>query len=727
MPGTPSLNELANAHGVATHVRDGSGRARAVAPEVVEAVLTSLGVECSEDAAPSADRHDGGTPSVVGLPDALVLRESWTPSVTLTVPATAEFEARIVLEDGSIVPLERDDELDAPSDTGSESEGEDEEKSEGGEDESDAAGESDSTSPQVVDLDLPGDLPLGYHELQVSAGGRRHVRPVVVTPATMTLPPDLAAKRGWGVAGQLYAVRSERSWGIGDAADLAELGTWAARSGADYVNVGPVNAADPVPTIDPNPYRPASRTALDPLAIRVEEVPEIGYLSAAEHQLVEWHGDDARRLNLTDEVDRDAVWESKRAALRMIFNVERSHRRRRDFGHFVESEAGWLFDYATWCVIALKHGLPASTWPEELQNPRSPEVAAFREEHADDVEFEAWLQWVAGAQFADAQREVKAAGMRIGVMHDIAPGVIDGGFEEWAWPEAFAADMRLGARAADGTVVDLGLAAMKPSALAENGYAQWRDIVRRTLARSGALRVERIGTLFRQWWIPQPSAAENAADAGTYVQFDHEALIGILLLEAHRAGALVVAGDEDETEPWIRDYLAERGVVSSAVLLDDTEGSGSRDPKKLPELAMTSLGAKDAPPSAALLTGSHLEEARRYGLRDDHAAYEERAGKRRKALVEALAARGLMTPRASVEDQVGALHRYLASAPSLLLTVRVADLVGDQRIVGEHGVTHVHALWRRPVAGPDESGVSLDDLMTSRRAKRVIRVVRARS
>ena len=99
------------------------------------------------------------------------------------------------------------------------------------------------------------------------------------------------------------------------------------------------------------------------------------------------------------------------------------------------------------------------------------------------------------------------------------------------------------ARAADGTVVDLGLAAMKPSALAENGYAQWRDILRRTLARSGALRVERIGTLFRQWWIPQPSAAENAADAGTYVQFDHEALIGILLLEAHRAGALVVARD----------------------------------------------------------------------------------------------------------------------------------------------------------------------------------------
>lgn len=725
MPGSPSLTDLANASGVATHVRDGSGRSRAVAPEVVEAVLTALGVDVDGGEKPSPETESiDDRRSVRGLPSAVVLRESWTPRITLTVPAGAEVEARIALEDGTVVPLDRDDESEGEVENG---EGHDaNDRSSENATEPDEADETER-EPSVVELDLPGDLPLGYHELQVSVQGQRHRRPVIVTPATMTLPPALAAKRGWGVAGQLYAVRSDRSWGIGDAADLAELGTWAARSGADYVNVGPVNAADPVPTIDPNPYRPASRTALDPLAIRVEEVREIGYLSAAEHQLVEWHGDDARRLNLTDEVDRDAVWESKRAALRMICNVERSHRRRRDFEHFVETEAGWLNDYATWCVIALEHGLPTSTWPKELQNPRSREVAAFREEHADDVEFEAWLQWVASAQFADAQREVTAAGMRIGVMHDVAPGVIDGGFEEWAWPEAFAADMRLGARDADGTAVDLGLAAMKPAALAENGYARWRDVVRRTLARGGALRVERIGTLFRQWWIPQTSSGESPADAGTYVQLDHEALIGILLLEAHRAGALVVAGDEDETEQWIRDYLTERGIISSAVLLDDPEGGASRDPKKLPKLAMTSLGGKDAPPSAALLTGSHLEEVRRYGLHSDHAAYEERAGRRREALVEALTSRGLTTSRASVEDQIGALHRYLASAPSLLLTVRVADLVGDQRTVGEHGVTHVHALWRRPVAGPDESGVSLDDLMTSRRAKRVIRVVRARA
>lgn len=699
--GTSSLIDLANAHGVATHVRDASGRSKAVAPRVIEAVLTSLGVDASTDEARSlaVEALTDERWSAV-LPSAVVMRESWTPWVPVRVLDGDDFEAHLELEDGArVVPRRVDN----------------------------TAGRRQIGERTLVErtIELPGSLPLGYHTLVVTVGGVEHRCPVIVTPATMTLPATLERRRGWGVAGQLYAVRSERSWGIGDAADLAELGTWAARSGADFVNVGPVNAGEPVPTIDPNPYRPVSRFALDPLAIRVEEVPELGYLSAAEHQLVEWHGDDARRLNLGDEVDRDAVWESKRAALRMIFQVERSHRRRRDFEQFVEREGAWLFDYSTWCALARRHGPLTGSWPTGLQHADGQDIAAFRAEHAQEIEFEAWMQWVAAAQFADAQREVTAAGMRIGIMHDIAPGVIAGGFEQWAQPDAFAAGVHLGARDGSGSCVDLGLAALKPSSLARDGYARWREIVRRTLERSGAVRVERIGTLFRQWWIPQE--AKGGAAAGTFVHLDHEALVGILLLEAHRAGVVVVAGDEDETETWIRDYITERGLISSASLWDVPQDGPAPDPKQLPRLTMSALSPKDAPSGAALLSGSHLEEIKGFGPERDHEALEREAERRRRAVIEAMTARGLIDARTGLDDQVNALHRHLASAPSILLTVRVADLIGDSRIVGEHGVTHVHALWRRPVAGPAGVGVSLDDLMTSRRAKRVIHVVRART
>lgn len=701
--GTSSLTDLANAHGVATHIRDASGRSQAVAPRILEAVLTSLGVDVSADEARSraVDSLTDERWSHV-LPPTVVMRESWTPWVPVRVLEGDDFEAHLELEDGTRVVPQR---VDAPADHHQ-------------------IGESTLVQKTV---ELPGDLPLGYHELVVTVGGVQHRCPVIVTPATMTLPATLDRRRGWGVAGQLYAVRSDRSWGIGDAADLAELGTWAARSGADFVNVGPVNAGDPVPTIDPNPYRPVSRLALDPLAIRVEEIREIGYLSAAEHQLVEWHGDDARRLNLSDEVDRDAVWESKRAALRMIFRVERSHRRRRDVEQFAEREAAWLADHATWCILAREHGPQTAAWPQGLKHAGDRDVEAFRAEHAEEIEFEAWMQWVATAQFADAQREVTAAGMRIGVMHDVAPGVITDGLEQWAEPDAFASGVHLGARDGDGSCLDLGLAALKPASLARDGYARWRQVLRRTMEHSGAVRVDRIGMLFRQWWIPQSTTGEASAQAGTFVHLDHEALVGILLLEAHRAGVVVVAGDEGVTAGWIRDYLTERGLISSASLWDVPTDAPAPDPKQLPKLTMSALGPKDAPPGAALLSGAHLEEVRKFGLGNDHEAIEREAQRRRAALVEAMTARGLIDARIGLDDQVNALHRHLASAPSVLITVRVADLVGDSRIVGEHGVTHVHALWRRPIAGPDRTGVSLDDLMTSRRAKRVIHVVRART
>lgn len=699
--GSSSLHDLANFYGVATTVRDASGRSQSVDPKIIASVLGALGAQVGADDEPGSVEAlvDERWASV--LPPAVVMREGWTPQVPVRVLEGDEFDAQIELEDGSQVDLEH-----------VVSEGE----------RRDVAGRTLVQTP----LEMPGDLPLGYHELLVTVGGKQHRCPLIVTPASMTLPATLARKPGWGVAGQLYAVRSDRSWGIGDAADLAELGTWAARSGADFVNVGPVNAGDPVPTIDPNPYRPVSRLALDPLAIRVEEVREIGYLSAAEHQLVEWHGDDARRLNLTDEVDRDAVWESKRAALRMIFTVERSHRRRRDFEHFIEREGDWLIDYATWCVLAREHGQTSSTWPKGLKHAADSAVGAFRATHADDVEFEAWMQWVITAQFADAQREVTAAGMRVGVMHDVAPGVISGGFEEWAHPEAFASDVHLGTRDGAGMAVDLGLAALKPAALAQDGYARWREILRRTVGSSGALRIERIDTLFRQWWIPDANSGTNTAGAGTFVSVDHEALVGILLLEAHRAGVVVVAGDEHVSEPWIREYLAERGLISSASLWDVADDGSVPDPEQMSERTMSALAAKDEAPGAALLTGSHLDEVKGWGLHADHGAVEQETGRRRAAVIEALTQKGLVTERTGLDEQVSALYRYLAAAPSVLLTVRVTDLVGDTRVVGEHGVTHVHALWRRPIAGPNRSGVSLDDLMTSRRAKRVIRVVRAR-
>ena len=94
------------------------------------------------------------------------------------------------------------------------------------------------------------------------------------------------------------------------------------------------------------------------------------------------------------------------------------------------------------------------------------------------------------------------------------------------------------------------------------------------LRHAGGVRVDHIIGLFRLWWIP----AGNAPTQGTYVRYDHEAMVGILALEADRARALVVGEDLGTVEPWVRDYLRERGILGTSILWFEFEfhGCGAR-------------------------------------------------------------------------------------------------------------------------------------------------------
>ena len=84
------------------------------------------------------------------------------------------------------------------------------------------------------------------------------------------------------------------------------------------------------------------------------------------------------------------------------------------------------------------------------------------------------------------------------------------------------------------------------------------------------LRIDHVLGLFRLWWIPE---GHEAAD-GAYVSYDHEAMIGILALEAQRSGTLVVGEDLGTFEPWVRDYLVDRGIMGTSILWFEYDGEG---------------------------------------------------------------------------------------------------------------------------------------------------------
>ncbi|TQM96120.1 4-alpha-glucanotransferase [Ornithinimicrobium humiphilum] len=701
---SPRLAELARAYGVATEFWDWQGRHTQVSEETILAVLSALGVEAgSEEAVEAALLDVELAPWRRLVPPVVVTVEGRVPAVPVHVSPEDEATATLLLEDGSSRDVAVLSAEDAP------------------------AREVDGAPVERRVLALDESLPLGWHTLEVRAGDRRARTSLVVTPAAISLPEPLErpGSQSWGLMTQLYAMRSADSWGIGDLADLGDAGAWAAGLGADFVLVNPLHAAEPVPPIEPSPYLPTSRRFVSPLYIRVEDVPEVGYLSAAERQLVEWHADDARRYLDLDFIERDAVWMAKEAALRMIFRQRRSLRRARAFNAFVEREGQGLVDFATWCAIVQVHGTWWRQWPAELQDPRSTAVESFREKHAEEVEFHLWLQWILDEQLGRVQRDLLDTGMSLGVVADLAVGVHPDGADAWSLGEALARGVTVGAPPDQYNQMgqDWSQPPWRPDQLEELAYAPYRDMIRAALRHSGGLRVDHVLGLFRLWWIPQGMSPLH----GTYVRYDHDAMIGILLLEAHRTGAVVIGEDLGTVEPGVREYLRDRGVMGTSILWfeRDWDGDGGLlDPEQWRELCLATVTTHDLPPSAGYLQGVHVELRSRLGLLERPLEEElaEDARSREEVLAD-LRRRGLLRPGAAVPQQVEALHAFLTRTPAKLLGVSVSDLAGDTRVINQPGTDEEYPNWRVPLAGPDGSRVLLEELFTWRSARRLARTV----
>ena len=716
----PVLADLAAAHGVAAFFHDWRGGERQVSASAVVSVLAALGVDASTpDAARSAlDRARHGRWREM-LPSYLVVRGGVTARVAVHVPHGDAVTVDLEVEGGGRIPLTQLMIWVDPHDVDGELIGE-------------------------ATFEIPDVVPLGYHFLHAQSGERSARSQLIVVPDQLSIPPG----RHWGFMLQLYAVRSRASWGIGDLRDLSELVTWSGRDlGADFVLVNPLHAAGPIAPMEPSPYYPSSRRFVNPIYLRVDDVPEVAALPQAEVDAVARPLRD--RNEIDEDLDRDAVWAAKRPILERAFAARSDEGRRADFEEFRTSQGDALRDFATWCALVDKHGGTAGEWPAELQDPRSAEVVAFRDAAGELVEFHAWLQFLCSEQLDNVQLAAHSAGMSIGVMNDLAVGVSPDGADAWAFRDVLAHGVALGAPA------DMynqqgqcwNLPPWRPDALAATGFAPFRDLVRAALRHGGGLRIDHIIGLFRQWWVPDGASPAD----GTYVRLDHEAMVGIVLLEATRAGAVLVGEDLGNVEWWVRDYLRARGVYGTSILWFEHDDAGHpRPPEVWRELCLASVTTHDLPPAAGFLTGEHVELRNELGLlerpvederRDDEAARVRwltalvGAGLLDAGLVSAVttpAAPGTVSPRRDnfrtrVDPYVGriveALHAYLALTPARLIGIYLPDVVGDRRPVNQPGTVDQYPNWRVPMTDEKERPVLLEDLMAAPVAARLARLV----
>ncbi len=692
------LAELAGTYGIATEFWDWRGQHRLVPAETIVAVLRALGVDASTPAA-VARQARADEPWRRMLPPCLVVREGRPAPVEVHVTHGRPVRVWIELEAGAA----RDDVHQV--------------------DNWNPPRPIDGRDVGEASFVLPDDLPLGYHVLRAESDGTQASCPLVVTPARLPSPA-----RTWGFATQLYSVRSQRSWAVGDLADLADLATWSAvEHGAGFVLVNPMHAAAPVAPMQPSPYLPGTRRFANPIYLRVERIPEFVDLDPADRASVDVvRGRVQAATEGADRIDRDTAWAGKEQALRAVFAVPRSPGRQAAFRGFQQREGRGLRDFATWCAITEAHGPDFRTWPAELQAADGAAVEQFRREHEQRVEFHAWLQWVLDEQLAAAQDAARRAGMSLGVVHDLAVGVDPSGADAWSMPDVFAQHVTVGAPpdAYNQAGQDWRQPPWRPDRLAELAYAPFRAMVSAVLRHAGGVRVDHVIGLFRLWWIPEGASPT----AGTYLRYDHEALVGILALEAHRAGAVVVGEDLGTVEPWVRDYLGERGILGTSVLWFEYADDGHRPlpAERWRSACLASVTTHDLPPTAGYLAGEHVRLRDELGLLTRPLAEELAADQQERAawLAELVRAGDLASPGADADEVVAALHRYLGRAPSRLLCLALTDAVGERRAQNQPGTLDEYPNWRVPLSGPDGAPMLLEDVIGDDRTSRLAEIMR---
>ncbi|MCH0541190.1 4-alpha-glucanotransferase [Streptomyces sp. MUM 203J] len=576
------------------------------------------------------------------------------------------------------------------------------------------------------------DLPPGVHTLTARAPGDREEARATLIAAPARVPQPSAPCHG--ILVQLYSLLSARSWGMGDLGDLRELTDWAGRAhGCGFVQVNPLHAAVPGTPTDPSPYRPSSRRFPDPVHVRVEDVPEYAYVTGADRAALDELA--ARAGELRDGVlrkgeliDRDAVGVLKRQALEIVRRVPLGPGRLAAFEDFRAAQGRALEDHATWCALVDRYGSDRSQWPEGLHDPRSAATARAAAALADRVAFHTWLAWLTDQQLAAAARAARDAGMAVGVVHDLAVGVHPDGADAWARPGAYAREMSVGAPpdAFNARGQDWGLPPWRPDALAASGYAPYRELLGSLFRHAGALRIDHVMGLFRLWWVP----AGLPPTDGTYVRYDAEAMLAVLALEAHRAGAAVIGEDLGTVEPGVRETLRRRGVSGTSVLWFERDWEGTRRPLPPGDWragCVATATTHDLPPTAARLTGDHVDLRHRLGLLA-RPLDEERA-EAAEDVAEWLAylrELGLLRPGADEEEQVQALYRFLRRTPARMTGLWLPDAVGDRRPQNLPGTWDQYPNWRLPVAGADGRPMSLEELAASPRLRALMAVLSGR-
>lgn len=646
-----ALAELADAAGIAPLWRDAHGQMQRVSVDTLRRVLAALDVAADCEAAVRDSLARLRTAPTESPP--LVTVEIGQP-IALTLPAG---RYRITLEAGDVI---------------------------------------EGTLDCAGDL-LPAIGVAGYHRIE--SGGWQGTL-AVAPPRCYGVCDADPAGRLWGLAAQIYALRRPGDGGIGDFTALAGFVAQSAQAGADAVAISPIHAQFSADPDRFSPYSPSSRVQINVLHGDVDAFLP-GEVDAAAVRfeamaLVDWPGAARARL-------------ARLHRAYAAFTADPAHAMAEPFAAFTREQGEALELHARFEALHA-HFFGADpglwhwrSWPAAYRDPRGDAVRQFAHDHAEAVGFHAFVQFVADRGLGSAQAAARAAGMKIGLISDLAVGTDGGGSHAWARQGETLLGLSIGAPpdilARNGQ--DWGLAAFSPTGLVRHGFVAYLDMLRSALRHAGGVRIDHVMGLSRLWVLPEGASPAE----GAYLHYPLHDLLRLIALESQRHQAVILGEDLGTVPDGFQDQIDARRLMGLRVIWFETEGSRFRPPSHWTRDAAAMTSTHDLATVAGWWSGHDLELRRSLGMIGDATAtwyaYENRA-RDRAALWQALgdsgAASGPMPvpdrPVPVVDAAIGHIGR--SNCDLALLPVEDALALPDQPNLP--GTTDQHPNWRRRLA-----------------------------
>lgn len=441
----------------------------------------------------------------------------------------------------------------------------------------------------------------------------------MASPSRPSFPRE-RPRRPSGVLVPLFSVRTRRSWGIGDIADLPEIAKWLSQeAGQRLVQILPIGD---LPGNETSPYSAATSFGIDPMYVAVDRLEDVR--EADRSALLGPDGDATLdHLRATKSVDYATVRAVKRRVLRAgaehFYATEwgTSSARGKALAAFIDEQRDWLDDYALFKAFKARFGDSWwRSWPVGVRD-RDPRVMA---EHSEELRLEIfvhkYLQWIAHEQWREARRAVNALGVEL--MGDLPFIVGIDSADVWGHRGEFDLEANLGvpgdAFSPEGQ--DWGLPTYDWPSMESTGLA-W---VRRRARMMGRLfdrfRVDHLVGYYRMWIRPKNGGAAHFVPGEEPEQVARgEKVLSAMIEAAGDVGAMIVAEDLGTVPPFVRASLTKLKIPGYRVLCWEKDGDVFRDPSSYPSVSLATSGTHDTETMATWWESLRFDE-RRHALQE---------------------------------------------------------------------------------------------------------------